>query len=275
VALAAALWLVRQQDDPATVSVPPSSTDTMTQALPAPGKVRAIQLADGTPAWLVRHDNGSTTVVSAISTHAPNGLHQLVGWCAAGRNFEDGMYGSTWDEHGARMGGPAPTGLSVASVQALSRRRIKLGPFHVAKSERAGLAENAKIKTCFSNPPMGFDSALNKTLSAFEREPTTFAAIASQAYRGADSRVEYLPAAALVVTSDQSVLLCPVEVTPQESACTDGPLVTGVDAHGVHAMEPEAVQVVHGNLLLRIDDGTVLPLAFTRGYVLDMFPSAH
>jgi hypothetical protein len=57
----------------------------------------------------------------------------------------------------------------------------------------------------------------------------------------------------------------------QETVCTDGPLVSGIDAGALQAMHPGAFQVIHGNLLLRTQDRSVQLVAFTRGYVLDMF----
>jgi hypothetical protein len=200
---AAVFFVRRDSSNPVRVQTPGSTATTApaktrsatTLRIPPLGRARATQLPDGTPVWIVHHNDGTATVVSAVSTHAPNGLHQLAAWCPSGRNFEDGMYGSTWDERGDRIGGPAPTGLPVADAQRTSHHRIRVDSLPATGSSHQSVAADAGIRTCFSNPPMGFDHALNRTSSAFETDPTTLATVASQVDQGTRSKVEYLPAA--------------------------------------------------------------------------------
>src|SRR5438132_6154033 len=47
--------------------------------LPPVGAASAQLLADGTPVWVVRHHNGTVSVLSAMSTHRPYGVTQLIG----------------------------------------------------------------------------------------------------------------------------------------------------------------------------------------------------
>jgi Rieske Fe-S protein len=80
-------------------------------ALPERGTASSALLDDGTPAWVVRDDNGNVSVYDAASTHRPFGVGVLIGWCQQNQSFEDPMYGSQWDAQGRKRGGPAPTGL--------------------------------------------------------------------------------------------------------------------------------------------------------------------
>jgi hypothetical protein len=78
---------------------------------PAPGEARADHLADGTPIWVIGHNDGTVTVLSGFDTHVPTGVRKLLWWCPRARALEDPRHGSKWDEFGARMGGPAPAPL--------------------------------------------------------------------------------------------------------------------------------------------------------------------
>lgn len=86
---------------------------------PPPGEVRPDHLADGTPVWVVGHQDGTVDVVSAFDTHVPLNLGKLNWWCPSAEAFENPAHGSKWDEYGVRIGGPAPFGLSTweATVQ--------------------------------------------------------------------------------------------------------------------------------------------------------------
>jgi hypothetical protein len=78
---------------------------------PAPGEARADHLADGTPIWVIGHEDGSVTVLSGFDTHVPTGVRKLLWWCPEARTLEDPRHGSRWDESGARLTGPAPAPL--------------------------------------------------------------------------------------------------------------------------------------------------------------------
>lgn len=83
---------------------------------PARGEVRPDYLADGTPVWVVGHDDRSASVISGFDTHTPSGLNKLLWWCAKADAFENPHHGSKFDEYGARIGGPAPNGLGTFEV---------------------------------------------------------------------------------------------------------------------------------------------------------------
>jgi hypothetical protein len=79
--------------------------------LPAPGEIRPDYLADGTPVWVARHDDGAVDVLSGFDTHRPSNVGKILWWCAQSEALENPEHGSTYDEYGFRIGGPAPTGL--------------------------------------------------------------------------------------------------------------------------------------------------------------------
>lgn len=79
---------------------------------PRPGEARPDYLADGTPVFVVGHDDGTVSVVSAFDTHTPYNLGKLNWWCSTAGVFENPNHGSRWDEYGVRTGGPAPFDLA-------------------------------------------------------------------------------------------------------------------------------------------------------------------
>ena len=78
---------------------------------PAPGEARADYLPDGTPVWVIGHDDGTVSVLSGFDTHTPLNLNKLNWWCTTADALENPAHGSRWDEYGVKIGGPAPTGL--------------------------------------------------------------------------------------------------------------------------------------------------------------------
>jgi hypothetical protein len=85
-------------------------------AVPAIGQTDAQFLDDGSPVFVVHQSDGTISVVSALSTHRPWGVGTVIGWCARARDFEDWSHGSVWDETGAKVGGPAPSGLETYPI---------------------------------------------------------------------------------------------------------------------------------------------------------------
>jgi hypothetical protein len=86
--------------------VPPE----VTVQRPAPGEARADHLADGTPIWVIGHEDRTVTVLSGFDTHVPS-VRKLLWWCPGARTLEDPRHGSRWTESGARLTGPAPAPL--------------------------------------------------------------------------------------------------------------------------------------------------------------------
>ena len=93
---------------------------------PAAGEVRADYLADGTPVWVIGHEDETVSVLSSFSTHVPLNLITMVWWCPSALGLDDPAFGSKWDEHGIKLGGPAPTGLPTWDVT-LEDDRVVVG----------------------------------------------------------------------------------------------------------------------------------------------------
>jgi hypothetical protein len=95
-------------------------------ARPAPGEARPDHLPDGTPVWVMGHDDGSADVLLGFDPHRPFGLGKMMWWCEAARALDNPHHGSKWDEYGVRIGGPAPEGLRSYDVR-VERDRLLLG----------------------------------------------------------------------------------------------------------------------------------------------------
>jgi hypothetical protein len=86
--------------------------EAITLQRPGRGEVRPDYLPDGTPVWVSGHDDGTVDVLSGFDTHTPLNLGKLNWWCPKARALENPAHGSTWDEYGAKIFGPAPSGLT-------------------------------------------------------------------------------------------------------------------------------------------------------------------
>jgi hypothetical protein len=98
---------------------------------PAPGEVRPDYLSDGTPVWVVGHEDGSVDVLSGFDTHRPYNIGKVLWWCPSARGFENPEHGSKYDEFGLRIGGPAPTGLPAYEIE-VSGSQVAVGVLHSA-----------------------------------------------------------------------------------------------------------------------------------------------
>ncbi|MEP6806968.1 MAG: hypothetical protein ABI978_00015 [Chloroflexota bacterium] len=94
-------------------------------SMPAIGAVEAAFLADGRPIFVVRHRDGRVSVLDAFSTHVPT-VYKLVAWCPEARLFSDLVHGSTYDEWGVAIGGPAPTSMTVLSWAGVSQQALQV-----------------------------------------------------------------------------------------------------------------------------------------------------
>ena len=110
---------------------------------PAVGEVRADYRPDGTPVWAIGHADGSVDVLSGFDTHTPGNFGKLLWWCETAHALENPHHGSTWDEFGVRLGGPAPTGLA-SWAMLVQGDRVELG---------AGPAAPASNARPFGPPP--------------------------------------------------------------------------------------------------------------------------
>lgn len=93
-------------------------------ARPRPGEVRPDHLADGTPVWVIGHQDGSADVLLGFDPHTPSNLGKMLWWCETAQALDNPHHGSRWDEYGVRLGGPTPTGLRSYDLRAAGDRLI-------------------------------------------------------------------------------------------------------------------------------------------------------
>ena len=92
----------------------------------ASGEVRPDYLSDGTPVWVIGHEDGSVDVLSGFDTHRPSNIGKVLWWCPSARAFQNPEHGSKYDEYGLRIGGPAPTGLPAYEI-VVSGSQVSVG----------------------------------------------------------------------------------------------------------------------------------------------------
>lgn len=268
--VAATLLRSGSDNHPSVLVGPPSAHATTRLVVPPIGKARPARLSDGTPVWVVHHGNDTLSVVSAISTHTPDGLQQLTGWCPSLPGFEDGMYGSTWDEYGRRIGGPAPTDLPIAKPESRSSGRLVVGPLQPAVRDTPRQPVTDQTQTCFSNLPTGYDPGTSQLHTYSASDATTIQDVTRQVEAPTSSKLAYVPNAALVVAPNNTVRLCAARASAQATLCR-GPIVKGIDASNLRQNHPAAFQIIKGALLLRPQHGAVGEITFTDGYTITTF----
>ena len=261
-ALTAALWVsfARTGDD-SSVHIDPASS---LLRRPARGEVSAQALADGSPVWVVRHDDGKVSVLSARSTHTPFGVSQLVGWCASSRGFEDGMYGSRWDELGHKSGGPAPSDLASAEVKVVGDGDIKVGPLIAA-----GVRTPAELNSgpaCYFNRPRGYDPGNTERFEFSDDEATSFPDLRRQTTDHPSARFVFVNDAVVVVTQSGPARLCAATRPQRASTCTNGIPIADFDPALFRTRYPNQAAVIRGDLLLRPGRNAVRELTYTNGY---------
>lgn len=90
---------------------------------PPPGETVATSLPNRAPVFVVRHQDGAVTVVSAIDPH----LEDLIVWCTRNRAFVEPIGASRFDERGRYVFGPAPTGLAAYDATLTGDGRVRVG----------------------------------------------------------------------------------------------------------------------------------------------------
>ncbi len=102
---------------------PPSPWTVYTP--PGSGQAEPVLLSNGLPGFIVEHRDGSLTLVDAVSPHRPWGIGQVVSWCFASKTFGD-TDGSTFNEYGHYLSGPAPTGLITYRLGPVSSGQVPI-----------------------------------------------------------------------------------------------------------------------------------------------------
>ena len=93
----------------------PAAASSTTLAVPRAGEVRPDYLADGSPVWVIGQADGTSSVLTGFDAHRTR-LRGLLWWCETAAVLESPAYGSVYDERGALISGPAPTGLAAYDV---------------------------------------------------------------------------------------------------------------------------------------------------------------
>ena len=221
--------------------------DASAQALtrPGAGNARAEYLADGEPVWVVGHDDGSVSIVSAFDTHEPFGIGKLNWWCPPARGFVNPHHGSKWDEFGVHLDGPAPRGLTTWSASVVSNRvwpgEAREG--EVPETPHAG-ADNREWCTAGAGAPRWHTFPGWKLWTS----PTDAAAAATDEWILLEGR--------LVRDADGSMRLCAV------TGCDDAVVPDGVETIPDEWL-PEGGEV--GHFLARVRDGRLTELTRVAG----------
>lgn len=226
----------------------------MDVAVPESG-ASAQQLADGTPVWVVRHDDGTVSVVDAVSTHRPFGAGTLVAWCGASREFVDPMYGSMFDERGRKRAGPAPSGLAEHPVASGDGDTVTVTgpPSDQPRVEEGGPTPSEPAGPgCFGS----IDPDTSFIEGSYEMHPLASAAPvpAETAVSQPDGTLVVLDAPVSIVDGQQpTVCTSPLGGSPR--ACD------GIAAPGLFPQDEDNI-VLRGPFIARVNDGALVDIAY-------------
>lgn len=225
---------------------------------PPMGEVVAEQLADGSPVWVVHHEDGEVTVVDATSTHQPYGLATLIGWCATSRGFEDPQHGSSYDERGRYRGGPAPTGLAVHLASPDPAGQIVVpGRHSFEKAPRdARAAEPPDGPGCFRSE----DRAGTLAPHAVGDQAVTLEEAMGSASIGEVVVVRDSP----IVLRDEGAMVCWEAVAFLDDLPPD---CEGVEAAGLSLADGPGWVIATGTFVGRVGDGALHDIAFVEEWI--------
>ncbi|HSP04401.1 MAG TPA: hypothetical protein VLR27_12905 [Acidimicrobiales bacterium] len=252
---AAGFAVLNDGDDAVTVAGPDAPGRESQVEVPESGALPQ-QLADGTPVWVVRHDDGSVSVVDAVSTHEPFGAGTLVAWCESSRGFVDPMYGSLYDEQGGKQAGPAPSGLNTYPVTSVDAdTAIVTGTAVEQPRSQDGEPEASEPagQQCFDT-----DGDYNAGVieGSFESHPLASATpmTPKDAQSETDGTLVVVDAPVVVVKGRQP-LVCTSEVAGSPPTCE------GIPAPELYPHDETPV-VMRGVFVARPDAGTLTDIAY-------------
>jgi hypothetical protein len=218
--------------------------------VPALGEVAPANLADGRPVFVVHHDDGTVEVIDAFSTHVPWGLAKLVAWCPTSRTFDDVFHGAKWNEDGAYILGPAPTGLATYRSTIVQDGRVLVGPA-IPPAPRPSSSREAQPPGPFCTHPATAAGLVYATLpTAISESPADVAASAPSgwvAVRGS-----------LIEGGASGAELCALGARAM-ATCAAGAPVDGIDVGGLFGPDSGNV-VVSGTFITRVHDGALLDI---------------
>lgn len=240
------------QDTIAAVDVsPPSADPTLeptvvtfgesigTAVLPARGEASTTVLTNGTPVYVVHHHDGT---ISALDPRGADqdidGLHQIVRWVAAARNF---LNHGAWDEYGRRLDGFRSTDLTSYATRVLDNQ-VEIGDI-VPTPAGSPIAKT-------NDPPAMSDVTITPgeilTVGAAVELPV-----------GTTSWI-----AGSVHARPESAVIChiPAETIRTEACPAGSPTAEGIPT------TPDAANTYFGPLLATRSDGGFDRIASTSGY---------
>lgn len=226
--------------------LPPSGSSVL--AVPARG-ARADRLDDGTPVWVVRHDDGTVRVLDAASTHTPFGAGTLVGWCDEFGGFEDPATGSAFDESGRKRAGPAPTGLRTYPVSLRDDGVTVTEPAMVQHDP----AEGGVRGHCLAGGEPG--SLLLHSITDDPGVPLEVAVA------GPDGEVVLVRGAEILLGRGGPARAC--------EAVEPGPLCRGPMAPELALFDEREWAVLRGDFVARVTGGVLTDIAFVGAYTVE------
>jgi hypothetical protein len=202
----------------------------VTLDIPRAGEARADYLPDGSPVWVIGHEDGSVDVFSAISTHVASGLAKLTWWCPKSRSLEDPFHGSIWSEFGVKTYGPAPYDLTrwTATVQGA---KVLLG------DEKTGVRSGGGVPQ--ERPCTTADDVTFHTFKDWHEWNSPSELLAAHPDGWA------LLAGGLASPSDGSVMMCSV------GGCDDAVVLDGVGRGAMLGRFPDEL------FILKVRDGKI------------------
>lgn len=249
--LAALLWTDLGSDGSG------DATEASVLEVPPRGEVRADLLRDGLPVFVVRHGDGTVTVLEAFSPHVPWGIGKLIGWCASTRTFDDPFHGSLFDEYGGYLFGPASRGLAVRSADFLPGDRTRVTVTgSVEPGSRMGTAgESRYAPLCEGVAAPGEAGAPDElVVPAVDSLPTYDSP--GKAVAASPEGWVVLRGTLLVTEQEEDpVLLC--APSEDEDVCLFPAEVAGVDRD---ILQGEPFVTIAGLWLARIQDGVLRDL---------------
>lgn len=222
-------------------------------------------LDDGTPVWVVRHDDGSVSVLDAVSPHRPLGAGQLVGWCPTSSGFEDPMYGSLYDAHGRKRGGPAPSGLARYPITDIADGTVTVTgpPRRQSRQAEGGPAPSPPVGAhCFAGDG-GYVAGYNPgTLELHPiRSQTPISPVDAIEQREGTVVVIEAP---VVLVRGQTAVVCTTDVEDSTP-----PQCDGIAAPDLTLPHDEPWAVMNGRFIAHPTDGTLTALAYVGERQID------
>jgi Rieske Fe-S protein len=255
--LAALLWTDLGSGGPDEADRSGGPAEGSVLEVPPPGEVRAGLLRDGLPVFVVRHEDGTVTVVEAFSPHVPWGIGKLIGWCASTRTFDDPFHGSLFDEFGGYLFGPASRDLVVRSADFLSgdRTRVTVGGPLEAESRMGTAGESRYAPLCEGLAAPGAAGAPDElVVPAVDSLPTYDSP--GEAVAASPEGWIVLRGSLLVTEQEEDpVLLC--APSEDDDVCLFPAEVAGVDRD---ILQGEPFVTIDGLWLARIQDGVLRDL---------------